>query len=52
VKINAGVEDEIVKKYKVDGLPVFVLYKNGKEVWRQEGMVTKKELEKLIKKFT
>ena len=52
VKIDAGVEDEIVKKYKIDGLPVFVLYKSGKEIWRQEGIITKKELEEVIKKFT
>src|SRR5215203_2874321 len=52
VKIDAGIEDEIVKKYQVEGLPVFILYKSGKQIWRQEGMVTKKELEKVIKKFT
>ena len=50
VKIDAAVEDEIVKKYDVEELPVFVLYKNGKEVWRQEGIVSKKELEKALKK--
>lgn len=50
VKIDAGVEDEIVKKYKVEELPVFILYKNGKKVWRQEGIVSKKDLEKALKK--
>ena len=50
VKIDAGIEDEIVKKYQVEGLPVFVLYKRGKEVWRKEGIVTITELEKAIKK--
>lgn len=52
LKIDAGVQDDIVKKYKVDGLPVFVLYKNGKEVWRQEGIADKKTFEKAIKKFS
>jgi len=50
LKIDAAVEDEIVKKYDVEELPVFVLYKNGKEVWRQVGIVSKKELEKGLKK--
>ena len=50
VKIDAAVEDEIVKKYDVEELPVFVLYKGGKEVWREEGIVSKKELEKALKK--
>lgn len=52
VKIDAGVQDEIVKTYNVEGLPVFILYKNGKEVWRQEGVVDKKEFEQLLKKFS
>ncbi len=50
VKIDAAVEDEIVKKYDVEELPVFVLYNNGKEVWRHVGIVSKKELEQAIKK--
>ena len=49
VKIDAGVQDEIVKKYNVEGLPVFILYKKGIEVWRKEGIATKQEFEKAIK---
>jgi thioredoxin len=52
VRIDAGVQDDIVKKHNVEGLPVFVLYKNGKEVWRQEGVADKKMIEKAIKKFS
>ena len=52
IKIDAGVEDVIVKQYKVEGLPVFVLYKNGKEVWRQEGVADKTTFDKAIKKFS
>jgi thioredoxin len=52
VRIDAGLQDDIVKKYNVEGLPVFVLYKNGKEVWRQEGVTDKKTFEKAIKKFS
>ena len=50
VRIDAGVEDEIVKKYEVEELPDFILYKNGKEVWRQKGIVSKEDLEKALKK--
>ena len=52
LKIDAGVQDDIVKQYNVEGLPVFVLYKNGKEVWRQEGVIDKKTFENAIKKFS
>ncbi len=49
VKIDAGVQEELVKKYNVEGLPVYILYKNGKEVWRHEGITTKEEFEKAIR---
>jgi thioredoxin len=52
VRIDAGVQDDIVKTYNVEGLPVFVLYKNGKEVWRQVGVIDKKDFEIAIKKFS
>jgi thioredoxin-related protein len=50
IKIDGGIETELMKKYNIEGLPVFILYKNGKEVWRHEGIADKKEFEKAIKK--
>lgn len=29
---------------KVDAPPVFIVYKNGKEVWRKQGVATLEEL--------
>lgn len=41
--IDAGVNTDIMKELKVSALPTFILYKNGKEVWRKEGLVEKSE---------
>jgi rhodanese-related sulfurtransferase len=49
VRIDAAVQDELVKKQNVEGLPVFIVYKEGKEVWRHEGITTKEEFETAIK---
>ena len=52
VKIDAGIEEGLVKKYKIEALPVFILYNNGKEVWRQEGIIEKKDFDEAIKKYS
>jgi thioredoxin 1 len=52
LKIDVDKNQAIATKFQVRGVPTFVLYKQGKQVWRQSGMVAKKELIALIKKFS
>jgi len=52
LKIDVDKNKAIAAKFQVRGVPTFVLYKNGAQVWRQSGMVAKKELIELIKKFS
>jgi len=49
VKMDGGVETELMKTLKVDALPTFILYKNGKEVKRKQGIVSKEELTSWLK---
>lgn len=44
VKVDGGNDLNLMKQEKVEALPVFIIYKDGKEVWRQQGIVTKAEL--------
>lgn len=44
LKIDAGVHTDILKEMNVDALPVFIIYKNGKQVWRKDGIADKNEL--------
>ena len=46
VKVDGGADVDVMKANKVEALPVFIIYKNGKEVWRREGIVSKEELKK------
>jgi len=46
VKIDAGVNSELMKQVTVSELPTFIIYQHGKEVWRKTGVVDEKELEK------
>jgi len=51
LRVDADQSAEEVKKYGVNVLPTFVLFKAGKEVWRKEGAVTRDELNELVKKY-
>ena len=44
VKVDGGRDQDILKEYKVTALPVFIIFKDGKQVWRKDGIVTEKEL--------
>lgn len=46
VKVDGGNDTDIMKANNVEALPVFIIYKNGKEVWRKQGIVSKEELKK------
>lgn len=48
VRIDAGIHTELMKQLKASELPTFIIYQNGKEVWRKAGIVDLEELEKEI----
>lgn len=49
IKIDGGVHTDIMKEMNLEPIPVFIVYKEGKEVWRKQGVLTKKELAKQLK---
>lgn len=49
VKIDAGVHTELMKKMDIEPIPVFIIYKKGKEVWRKVGIVSKDEFVTALK---
>jgi rhodanese-related sulfurtransferase/glutaredoxin len=48
IKIDAGVNTEIMKSLNIEPIPFFIIYKNGKEVWRKQGVISKEELHKQL----
>jgi thioredoxin len=48
VKVDGGKDEAILKTYNVTSLPVFILFKDGKQVWRKEGIVEEKEIAALL----
>ncbi|MDG1348628.1 MAG: thioredoxin domain-containing protein [Flavobacteriales bacterium] len=49
VLVDADTSKELVKKFKVSGVPVFIIFRDGNEKLRHVGMIDKKELMNKIK---
>jgi thioredoxin 1 len=49
VFIDADINKELIKKYKIRGVPVFIVFKNGKEIFRHVGLLSKIEIINKIK---
>jgi thioredoxin len=48
VKMDGGVETQLMKQHGVEALPTFIVYKNGKETARKQGVMTKEEMTALV----
>jgi rhodanese-related sulfurtransferase len=44
LKIDGGEQTQLVKQLNIDAFPTLIIYKKGKEVWRKQGIVDRKEL--------
>ncbi len=50
IRIDAGSQTTLMKANNVFEMPTYILYKEGKEVWRASGLMEKSELSAAIKK--
>ena len=48
IKINVDNNQELSSKYQVQGVPTFIIFKNGKQTWRQSGMQTVAQLKQAL----
>lgn len=52
IKVDVDKSAQAAQQYQVQGVPTLILFKNGKILWRQSGVVSKASLITAIKKFT
>ncbi|WP_438977505.1 thioredoxin [Polaribacter sp.] len=52
LKIDVDKNQSLAAKFQVRGVPTLILYKSGKQVWRQSGMVQKNELVSILNRFS
>jgi thioredoxin len=50
-RVDCDESKEVVKNLNISGVPVFIIFKNGKEVWRKNGAMAKEELVRALNSF-
>ena len=48
VKIDVDKNQKLASKYQVRGVPTMILFKNGEQLWRQSGVLQKRDIIKAI----
>lgn len=49
IKIDVDKNQLLASQYQVRGVPTMILFKNGKQLWRQSGVVSSSDLVRIIK---
>jgi thioredoxin 1 len=52
IKIDVDKNQELASLQQLRGVPTMMLYQNGKQLWRQSGVLTKNEIIAIIKEKT
>lgn len=48
IKIDVDRNQAVAAQYQVRGVPTMILFQNGKQLWRQSGVLSKEDLIKVI----
>lgn len=48
IKINIDKSESAANAYNVNAVPTFIIFKNGRQVWRHAGMIDKLNLLRII----
>ena len=51
IKIDVDKNPAAANAYQVQGVPTLILFKNGKTLWRQSGVVPAEQLEKIVRQY-
>jgi len=51
IKIDVDKNQQAANAFQIRGVPTLLLFKHGKVVWRQSGVVPSFELKQLIERF-
>ena len=52
VKIDVDKNQPLAAQFHVRGVPTMILFKNGKQLWRQSGVLQKNDLVSIIKQHS
>ena len=50
IKIDVDQNSEIASRYNIQSVPTLIIFKNGEQIWRQSGVVSKNQLYNVLTK--
>ena len=51
IKVDVDKNPAAAQQYRVQGVPTLIVFKNGKVMWRQSGLVQANQLEQTLRQF-
>ena len=48
IKMDVDKNQQLAAQFRVRGVPTLMLFQNGKQLWRQSGVLSKQEIIKII----
>ena len=51
IKVNVDKSQSASFKYGIRGVPTLILFKNGNILWRQSGVMSKRDLQNTVERF-
>ncbi len=52
IKVDVDKNQPLATQFQVRGVPTMILFKDGKQVWRQSGVLSKQDIVRTIRQFT
>jgi thioredoxin 1 len=52
IKIDVDKNQQLASQYQVRGVPTMLLFRNGRRVWRQSGVLSKEDILGVVNKYS
>ncbi len=51
IKVDVDKNPEVAEKYRIQGVPTLILFKDGQVKWRQSGVIPAQQLVQAVNQF-